>query len=83
LLDRIERRWINAHTRDAGSIPRSYSELCRNIPDKFNEAGVEVVSRHVSAPRDDNSAALPEDDLPKKHNAPAFRFTALEWMTKK
>ena len=55
-------------------LPQGYSELYQNIQDKFNEAGVEIMSPHHSAGRDGNQTTIPEDYLPKTYTAPAFRI---------
>jgi hypothetical protein len=50
-----------------------YSELHQNIQDRFNEAGVEIMSPHYAAMRDGNQTAMPADHLPPSYEAPAFR----------
>jgi hypothetical protein len=55
----------------------------RNILDKFNEAGVEIMSPHVAAVRDGNPVNLPADYLPKDYEAPAFRIGPFDWLSKK
>jgi small-conductance mechanosensitive channel len=44
---------INAHTDKPRSIPSTYSELHQNIQDKFNEAGVKILSPHYRVLRQD------------------------------
>ena len=51
----------------------TYSELHQNIQDKFNEAGVEIMSPHYSALRDGNRTAIPDDYLPKGYTPAPFR----------
>jgi hypothetical protein len=51
-----------------------YSALHQNIQDKFNEAGVEIMSPHYSAVRDGNQVALPPEYLPKSYVTPGFRI---------
>lgn len=65
---------INAFTDQPSRMARTYSDLHRNIQDKFNEAGVEIMSPHYSTVRDGNRIAIPDDYLPKDYVAPAFRF---------
>lgn len=43
---------LTAYTGDPKLMPRTYSELHQNIQDKFNEAGVEILSPHYRAHRD-------------------------------
>ena len=42
---------LNAYTAEPREIPRTYSELHQNIQDKFNEAGLEILSPHFRAHR--------------------------------
>lgn len=65
---------LNAYTNNPGMMARIYSELHSNIQDKFNEAGVEIMSPHYSAVRDGNQTTIPEDYLPKGYKAPSFRL---------
>ena len=56
---------LNAYTDTPEKMPRIYSELHANIQDKFNEAGVEIMSPHYRAVRDGNAITIPnrnEDD---------------------
>jgi len=62
---------LNAYTRDAGRIAQLYSELHANIQDRFNEAGVEIMSPHFSALRDANAPAMP-DTPPGPRPAPGI-----------
>jgi small-conductance mechanosensitive channel len=68
---------LNAYTDQPNLMTTIYSELYQNIQDKFNEAGVEIVSPQYSAVRDGNKIAIPEDYLPKNYSAPAFRIFPL------
>jgi small-conductance mechanosensitive channel len=65
---------INAYTNNPGSMALIYSRLHSKIQDKFNEAGIEIMSPHYSAMRDGNTTAIPEDYLPKNYQAPSFRI---------
>ncbi len=49
-----------------------YSELHQHIQDKFNEAGVEIMSPHFSALRDGNTIAIPEKYRPQGYQPPHF-----------
>lgn len=53
---------INAYIRDADQLARIYSDLHQNIQDKFNEAGVEIMSPHYIATRDGNESTIPRED---------------------
>lgn len=53
---------------------RIYSDLHQNIQDKFNEAGIEIMSPAYTSLRDGNRATLPAEHLPAGYEAPAFRI---------
>ncbi|MGF7078325.1 mechanosensitive ion channel family protein [Mucilaginibacter sp. UYCu711] len=63
---------INAFTREPNKQAAIYSALHANIQDKFNEAGVEIMSPHYKALRDGNTTTIPPDYLPKDYQAPGF-----------
>ncbi|HEY2649656.1 MAG TPA: mechanosensitive ion channel family protein [Puia sp.] len=65
---------INAYTRVANMQHITYSLLHQNIQDKFNEAGVEIMSAHYKYIRDGNKSTVPADHLPEDYIAPAFRI---------
>ncbi len=46
-----------------------YSDLHQTIQDKFNEAGIEIMSPHYMAVRDGNETTIPKDDLSKSKPA--------------
>jgi small-conductance mechanosensitive channel len=74
---------INAYTEKPNAMVTLYSDLHRHIQDKFNEAGVEIMSPHFSAVRDGNQAAIPDTYLSKSYQAPAFRiFSPGDWFRK-
>jgi len=68
---------INAYTDQANKMATIYAELHQNIQDKFNEAGVEIMSPHYGQIRDGNQTTIPEQYLPKNYQAPAFRLGPL------
>lgn len=68
---------LNAFTDKPTSMATIFSELHQHIQDKFNEAGVEIMSPHYAAVRDGNQAAIPETYLPKSYSAPGFRILPL------
>jgi small-conductance mechanosensitive channel len=65
---------INAHTDRPSAMANTYSELHQNIQDKFNEAGVEIMSQHYTGVRDGNYTTIPEQYRPKDYEAPMFRI---------
>lgn len=63
---------INAFTKEPNKQAVIYSALHANIQDKFNEAGVEIMSPHYKALRDGNQTTIPADYLPKDYMPPSF-----------
>lgn len=57
---------INAYIREADKLAQIYSDLHQNIQDRFNEAGIEIMSPHYMAMRDGNESTIPKDDLRSK-----------------
>lgn len=68
---------INAYTDQPNLMATIYAELHQNIQDKFNDAGVEIMSPHYSQVRDGNQTTIPEQYLPKTYQAPSFRIGPL------
>jgi small-conductance mechanosensitive channel len=64
---------INAYTSLSHKMAVIYSNLHQNIQDKFNEAGVEIMSPHYSALRDGNTIQIPDEYRPKKYKKPGFK----------
>lgn len=60
---------INAYIKDANRMSQIYSDLYQNIQDKFNEAGIEIMSPHYMAVRDGNETTIPKDDLRNSDSA--------------
>lgn len=54
---------INAYIKEADRLAQIYSDLHQNIQDRFNEAGVEIMSPHYMAMRDGNETTIPKNDL--------------------
>ena len=48
-----------------------YSDLHQNIQDRFNDAGIEILSPHYNSIRDGNESTIPKDDLRPKPAQPA------------
>lgn len=65
---------LNAYTDTPREVLNIYSDLHRNIQDKFNDAGVEICSPHFSSLRDGNTIAIPEQYIKPDYKAPAFRM---------
>jgi hypothetical protein len=55
-------------------MAKTYSDLHELIQDKFNEAGVEIMSSHYSNVRDGNRTTIPETYLPRDYVSPSFRL---------
>jgi small-conductance mechanosensitive channel len=66
---------LNAYTDAPEIMPRIYGELHQNIQDKFNEAGVEIMSPHYTQIRDGNRSTIPAEYLPPDYQPPAIRVT--------
>lgn len=68
---------LNVYTADAQHLLATQSELHQHIQDKFNEAGVEIMSPTYAAVRDGNQATIPGDYLPKTYEAGGFKISPL------
>ena len=68
---------LNAYTDAPSSMASVYSALHQNIQDRFNEAGVEIMSPHYSTLRDGNMTTIPADYLPSDYQPPAHRVTSV------
>ncbi len=69
---------LNVYTRDASRIARLYSDLHANIQDRFNEAGVEIMSPHFAALRDGNASAMPDAPAGPRPAPSTFRVSSDE-----
>lgn len=65
---------INAYTRAAHQMVGIYSELHGKIQDRFNEAGVEIMSPHYASLRDGNETTIPAANRKGDYSAPGFRI---------
>lgn len=74
---------VNAYTKEPSKQAEIYSSLHQNIQDKFNEAGVEIMSPHYKALRDGNQATIPADYLPTEYITPPFRVSKIDKDEKK
>lgn len=59
---------VNAYIKEADRLAQIYSDLHQNIQDRFNEAGIEIMSPHYIATRDGSESTIPKDDLRGKKN---------------
>ncbi|MDZ7640116.1 MAG: mechanosensitive ion channel family protein [Bryobacterales bacterium] len=64
---------LNAYTNAPMRMAGIYSQLHANIQDRFNEAGVEILSPHYRAARDGNQVTIPSQYLPPDYAAPRFQ----------
>lgn len=64
---------INAYTRQPTLQPEIYTSLHQHIQDKFNEAGIEIMSPHYTSLRDGNHTTIPADYLPPEYITPSFK----------
>jgi small-conductance mechanosensitive channel len=71
--DHISYEW-NAFTDQPAEMVNLYSELHQQIQDKFNAAGLEIMSPAFSALRDGNAMTLPSEHLPANYRAPGFKI---------
>jgi small-conductance mechanosensitive channel len=65
---------INAFTNQPSRMAQIYSVLHENIQDKFDEAGVEIMSSHYANVRDGNRSTIPAGYLPKDYTSPHFQL---------
>lgn len=68
---------INAYTDKPTLMQNTYSELHRNIHNKFNEGGVEIMSPHYTAIRDGNTVQIPDKYVEEDYTPPVFRITPI------
>ncbi len=69
---------LNAYTDKPNIMAKIYSDLHQNIQDKFNEAGIEIMSPHYSGVREGNKIQIPDEYLPKDYNPPSFRISPFD-----
>lgn len=65
---------LNAWTLQPERMLSIQSRLHENIQDRFNEAGVEIMSPHYGALRDGNATAIPDEYLPPGYRPGGFFF---------
>ena len=54
---------INAYTKHTDLLSIIYSELHQNILDAFHQSGVEIMSPHIFAHRNDLEPQIPKEDM--------------------
>jgi small-conductance mechanosensitive channel len=67
---------INAYTKEPKYMSFTYSELHKNILEKFDAAGVEIMSPHYYALRDGNPTTVPSVLGENGYNPPAFQVSS-------
>lgn len=65
---------LNAYTNPPNRLAAPYTPLHSAIQDRFNEAGVEIMSPAFTSLRDGNASTIPPPHTPPAHATPAFRF---------
>ena len=65
---------LNAYTDSPREMLNIFSDLHKNIQDKFNEEGIEICSPHFSSIRDGNVIAIPSQYIKEGYQAPGFRI---------
>jgi small-conductance mechanosensitive channel len=65
---------VNAYTDQPRTMVATYSLLHESIQDRFNEAGIEIMSPHYAAVRDGNATTVPPEHRPKDYRAPGFHI---------
>ena len=68
---------LNAYTKYPSRMALIYSDIHQNIQNKFNEAGVEIMSPHYSAIRDGNQITVPEKHLSENYEKPSFKVDTI------
>jgi small-conductance mechanosensitive channel len=65
---------LNVYTKEPSRSLEILSELHEKIQDRFNEAGIEIMSPRFSALRDGNQPTLPSEYLPPEAASKGFRI---------
>ncbi|WP_018968704.1 mechanosensitive ion channel family protein [Rubritalea marina] len=68
---------LNVVSRHPRKTPLIYSQMHQAIQDRFNEAGIEIMSPSFSGIRDANQVTIPEEYLQKDYQAQPFKFSQL------
>jgi small-conductance mechanosensitive channel len=65
---------LNAYTENPSIMAKIYSDLHQNIQEKFNEAGVEIMSPHYAQIRDGSRTTIPGQYLPEGYEPEGIRI---------
>lgn len=65
---------LNAYTEKPSIMAKIYSDLHQNIQEKFNEAGIEIMSPHYAQLRDGNRTTIPGQYLPEGYEPEGIRI---------
>lgn len=65
---------LNAYTEKPSVMAKTYSDLHQNIQEKFNEAGLEIMSPHYAQLRDGNRTTIPGQYLPEGYEPEGIRI---------
>ena len=68
---------LNVLSKHPRKTPMIYSQLNQSIQDKFNEAGVEIMSPTFSGVRDANHVTIPDEYLDKDYQSQPFKLSQL------
>jgi small-conductance mechanosensitive channel len=66
---------LNAYTDRANDIQEIYSHLHEAIQDRFNRAGVEIMSPAYHSLRDGNTVTIPKSQRPAGYEPPRFHIS--------
>lgn len=69
---------LNAYTEKPSIMAKIYSDLHQNIQEKFNEAGIEIMSPHYAQIRDGNRTTIPREYLPVGYEPEGIRIMRTE-----
>lgn len=66
---------LNAYTPRANDLPTVYSDLHRNIQEKFNEGKMEIMTPSYMSIRDGNTIAIPKEYRGEDYTTPSIRLS--------
>ncbi|MGE5303384.1 MAG: mechanosensitive ion channel family protein [Alphaproteobacteria bacterium] len=69
---------LNVYTQEPSRSLEILSELHQNIQDRFNEAGIEIMSPRFAALRDGNQPAMPAEHMPPEAASKGFRILPIK-----
>jgi small-conductance mechanosensitive channel len=69
---------LNVYTQEPSRSLQILSELHQNIQDRFNEAGIEIMSPRFAALRDGNQPAMPAEHMPPEAASKGFRILPIK-----